>query len=97
MHDCKYDISDKTYIPLQETIDLCDQKLFEAKNNIDGLSQDSFREILTVINYYFSFSSKLNTLFVSNILLQKSYAHLFIGARVISAILLITLKLTNFF
>ena len=49
LHDCKYDISDKTYIPLQETIDLCDQKLFEAKNNIDGLSQDSFREILTVI------------------------------------------------
>ena len=97
MHDCKYDISDKTYIPLQETIDLCDQKLFEAKNNIDGLSQDSFREILTVIKTENFFILKQIKHFVSNILLQKSYAHLFIGARVISAILLITLKLTNFF
>ena len=32
---------------LQETIDLCVQKLFEDKNYIDGLSKDSFRELLT--------------------------------------------------
>ena len=31
-----------TNIPLQETIDLCIQKLFEDKNYIDGLSKDSF-------------------------------------------------------
>ena len=37
-----------TNIPLQETIDLCVQKLFEDKNFIDGLSNDSFREMLTV-------------------------------------------------
>ena len=37
-----------TNIPLQETIDLCVQKLFEDKNYIDGLSKDSFREMLTV-------------------------------------------------
>ena len=37
-----------TNIPLQETIDLCVQKLFEDKNFIDGLSKDSFREMLTV-------------------------------------------------
>ena len=37
-----------TKIPLQETIDLCVQKLFEDKNFIDGLSKDSFREMLTV-------------------------------------------------
>ena len=37
-----------TNIPLQETIDLCVQKLFEDINYIDGLSKDSFREMLTV-------------------------------------------------
>ena len=37
-----------TNIPLQETIDLCVEKLFEDKNYIDGLSKDSFREMLTV-------------------------------------------------
>ena len=37
-----------TNIPLQETIDLCVQKLFEDKTYIDGLSKDSFREMLTV-------------------------------------------------
>ena len=37
-----------TNIPLQETIDLWVQKLFEDKNHIDGLSKDSFREMLTV-------------------------------------------------
>ena len=35
-------------IPLQETIDLCVQKLSEDKNYIDGLCKDSFREMLTV-------------------------------------------------
>ena len=37
-----------TNISLQEWIDLCVQKLFEDKNYIDGLSKDSFREMLTV-------------------------------------------------
>ena len=38
-----------TNIPLQETIDLCVEKLFEDENYIDGLSKDSFREMLAVI------------------------------------------------
>ena len=29
-------------IPLQETINLCVQKLFKSKNYINGLSKDSF-------------------------------------------------------
>ena len=33
---------------MQETIDLCVQKLSEDKNYIDGLCKDSFREMLTV-------------------------------------------------
>ena len=37
-----------TNIPLQETIDKCVEKLFEDKNYIDGLSKDSFRQMLTV-------------------------------------------------
>ena len=37
-----------TNIPLQETVDLCVQKLFEDKNYIDGLPKDSFLERLTV-------------------------------------------------
>ena len=37
-----------TNIPLQETIDLCVQKLSEDKNYIDGLSKDAFREMLTI-------------------------------------------------
>ena len=37
-----------TNIPLQETIDLCVQKLSEDKNYVDGLSKDSFREMLTI-------------------------------------------------
>ena len=36
-----------TNTPLQETIDLCVQKLFEDKNYIDGLPKDLFREMLT--------------------------------------------------
>ena len=36
-----------TKIPLQELIDLCVQKLFEGKDYINGLSKDSFREMLT--------------------------------------------------
>ena len=36
-----------TNTSLEETIDLCVQKLFEDKNYIDGLSKDSFREMLT--------------------------------------------------
>ena len=35
-------------ISLQETIDLCVQKLFEDKNYIDGIYKDSFRKILTI-------------------------------------------------
>ena len=45
-----------TNIPLQETIDLCVQKLFEDKNYIDGLVKDSFCEMLTV-NMTESFNS----------------------------------------
>ena len=37
-----------TNILLQETIDLCIEKLFEDKNYIDGLSKGSFRQMLTV-------------------------------------------------
>ena len=37
-----------TNIPLQETIDMCVRKLFENKYYIDGLSKDSFCEMLTV-------------------------------------------------
>ena len=46
-----------TNIPLQETTDLCVQKLFEDKNYIDGLSKDSFCEMLTVTipEYFISF------------------------------------------
>ena len=45
----KFDVESLfTNIPLQETIDLCFKKLFEDKNFIDGLSKDSFREMLTV-------------------------------------------------
>ena len=36
-----------TNIPLQEPFDLCVQKLFEDKNYINGLSKDSFREMIT--------------------------------------------------
>ena len=37
-----------TNIFVQEKIELCVQKLFEDKYYIDGLSKDSFREMLTV-------------------------------------------------
>ena len=37
-----------TNISLQETIDLCVQKPFEDRNYIDGLSKDSFCEMVTV-------------------------------------------------
>ena len=37
-----------TNIPLQETIDLCVQKLFEDKNYINGLYKDTFCEMVTV-------------------------------------------------
>ena len=49
-----------TKIPLQETIDLCVQKLVEDKNFIDGLSKDSFREMLTVTmtEYFILFDNK---------------------------------------
>ena len=38
-----------TNISLQETIDLYVEKLFEDENYIDGLSKDSFRQLLTAI------------------------------------------------
>ena len=48
-----------TNIALQETIDLCFQKLFHCKNYIDGLSKDSFREMLTVTMIeFFTFRSR---------------------------------------
>ena len=36
-------------IPLQETIDLYVKNLFQDKTNVDNLSKDSFRELLTRI------------------------------------------------
>ena len=36
-----------TNIPLQETIDLCVENLFQNRTNVDNLSKDSFRELLT--------------------------------------------------
>ena len=36
-----------TNIPLQETIDLCVENLFQDRNHVDDLSKDSFRELLT--------------------------------------------------
>ena len=36
-----------TNIPLQETIDLCVESLFQDRNHVDDLSKDSFRELLT--------------------------------------------------
>ena len=37
-----------TNIHLEETIDLCVQKLFEDQNYIDGMRKNSFCEMLTV-------------------------------------------------
>ena len=34
-------------IPLQETIDLCMENLFQNRTHVDNLSKDSFRELLT--------------------------------------------------
>ena len=36
-----------TNIPLQETIDLCVENLFQDRAHVDNLSKDSFRELLT--------------------------------------------------
>ena len=36
-----------TNIPLQETIDLCMENLFQDRTHVDNLSKDSFRELLT--------------------------------------------------
>ena len=36
-----------TIIPLQETIDLCVENLFQYRTHVDNLSKDSFRELLT--------------------------------------------------
>ena len=36
-----------TNIPLQETIDLCVENLFQDRTHVDDLSKDSFRELLT--------------------------------------------------
>ena len=36
-----------TNIPLQETIDLCVENLFQDRTHVDNLSKDSFRELLT--------------------------------------------------
>ena len=38
-----------TNIPLQETIDLCVENLFQDRTRVDNLSKDSFRELLTRI------------------------------------------------
>ena len=37
-----------TNIPLQETIDLCVENLFQDRTHVDNLSKDSFRELLTI-------------------------------------------------
>ena len=48
-----------TNVALQETIDLCFQNLFGCKNYIDGLSKDSFHEMLTVTTIeFFTFRSR---------------------------------------
>ena len=36
-----------TNIPLQETIDLCVENLFQDRTHVHNLSKDSFRELLT--------------------------------------------------
>ena len=36
-----------TNIPLQETIDLCAENLFQDRTHVDNLSKDSFCELLT--------------------------------------------------
>ena len=36
-----------TNIPLQETINLCVENLFQDRNHVDNLSKDSFRKLLT--------------------------------------------------
>ena len=36
-----------TNISLQETIDLCVENLFQNRTNVDNLSKDAFRELLT--------------------------------------------------
>ena len=36
-----------TNIPLQETIDLCVENLFQDRTHVDNLSKDSFRELVT--------------------------------------------------
>ena len=36
-----------TNIPLQETIDSCVENLFQDRTQVDNLSKDSFRELLT--------------------------------------------------
>ena len=36
-----------TIIPLQETIGLCGENLFQDRTHVDNLSKDSFRELLT--------------------------------------------------
>ena len=47
-----------TKIPLQETIDLCVQKLFEGKRYIDGLSNDSLRETATMTEPFSLFDNE---------------------------------------
>ena len=37
-----------TNIPLQESIDLCVENLFQDRTRVDNLSKDSFRELLTM-------------------------------------------------
>ena len=37
-----------TNIPLQKTIDLCVENLFQDRTHVDNLSKDSFRELLTM-------------------------------------------------
>ena len=36
-----------TNIPLQETIDLCVENLFQDRTHVDNLFKDSFHELLT--------------------------------------------------
>ena len=47
-----------TKISLQETIDLCVQKLFEGKPYIDGLSNDSLRETATMTEPFSLFDNE---------------------------------------
>ena len=50
-----------TNIPLEETIDICTNTLFENTEKVEGLSKIEFKELLSLATKesYFSFNGKL--------------------------------------